>query len=65
MQGQIITDSLMADLHEQVRASLNPISDVRASRDYRREMAANLIVRALKEALGTPMPQIYGLDDYA
>ena len=55
----------MADLHEQVRASLNPISDVRASRDYRREMAANLIVRALKEALGTPMPQIYGLDDYA
>ena len=65
LQGQIITDSLMADLHEQVRASLNPISDVRASRDYRREMAANLIVRALKEALGTPMPQIYGLDDYA
>jgi hypothetical protein len=26
-------------------------------------MAANLLVRALKEARGLPMPQIYGLDD--
>jgi CO/xanthine dehydrogenase FAD-binding subunit len=53
----------MTTLHQQVLIALNPISDVRASRDYRREMAANLLVRALKEALGLPMPQIYGLDD--
>ena len=63
LQGQAITEALMTSLHQQVLIALNPISDVRASRDYRREMAANLLVRALKEALGLPMPQIYGLDD--
>ena len=63
LQGQAITEALMTALHQQVLIALNPISDVRASRDYRREMAANLLGRALKEALGLPMPQIYGLDD--
>ena len=65
LQGQVINDSLMAALHQLVHRSLDPISDVRASRDYRREMAANLIVRALKEALGSSMPQIYELENYA
>ena len=63
LQGQVITETLMTALHQQALAQLDPISDVRASRGYRREMAANLLVRALKEALGLPMPQIYGLDD--
>jgi xanthine dehydrogenase small subunit len=63
LQGQTITETLMTALHQQVLLALNPISDVRASRGYRREMAANLLVRALKEARGLPMPQIYGLDD--
>lgn len=62
LQGQAITEALMTALHEQVLLALNPISDVRASRHYRQEMAANLVVRALKEALGLTMPQIYGLD---
>lgn len=50
LAGKELDDGLLADVAECVRRAVKPISDHRASAEYRREMSAVLVVRALREA---------------
>jgi carbon-monoxide dehydrogenase medium subunit len=50
LSGKRIDEALLADVAERVRQAVKPISDHRASAEYRREMSAALTVRALREA---------------
>ncbi len=47
--GHKLSDGLIADACRQLAAELTPISDVRASSFYRKEMASSLLQRALLE----------------
>lgn len=48
--SQRIDDALLAQAAEAVAASVHPLSDARASAEYRREMASVAAVRALRQA---------------
>ena len=48
--GTYLTSSSLADAADQVRRSVNPQSDVHASSEYRRDVAAVLVKRALEAA---------------
>jgi CO/xanthine dehydrogenase FAD-binding subunit len=48
--GGTFDDDLLEAVGERVRQAVEPISDHRASAEYRREMSAALAVRALREA---------------
>jgi len=47
--------SLIAEAAEAAEAEARPISDVRSSADYRREMVRVLTARALRQALQAAM----------
>lgn len=49
LTGQLLTRALIAQAAEMVVADMQPISDVRASADYRRAMSCVLVRRALLE----------------
>jgi carbon-monoxide dehydrogenase medium subunit len=49
MTGRVLDEALIADAAEEVSRAVSPISDVRASAGYRRQMSAVLTRRALKE----------------
>lgn len=51
LAGGMFDDRLLEAVAEQVRQVVKPISDHRASAEYRREMSAVLTVRALNEAV--------------
>ena len=51
LRGQTITDELINRAAARARREARPITDVRASADYRREMVAVLSCRALRQAL--------------
>jgi aerobic carbon-monoxide dehydrogenase medium subunit len=50
--GQQITEALWQQIAEIVRADVRPISDQRASADYRRHVSGVAAVRALRQAAG-------------
>lgn len=50
-QGKVDEPTMVA-ASQSVADSISPISDVRGTADYRREMAVNLTYRALREVLG-------------
>jgi len=52
MAGEKITPELMARARELARDAVAPISDVRASADYRRHLTGVLLVRGLSALLG-------------
>ena len=49
LTGKALSDDLLARVGEAVMSEVSPISDSRASADYRREMSAVLARRALRE----------------
>ncbi len=49
--GQELTDSVLGQVRTMVRNEVNPISDLRASEAYRRDIAGTLITRGIKQAL--------------
>jgi carbon-monoxide dehydrogenase medium subunit len=52
LEGAIITDEVIAQAAAAAAAQSRPISDLRASKGYRREMVEVLTRRALREAVG-------------
>ena len=52
LQGQPISEELLQAVAEIVRSEVRPISDQRASADYRRRMSGVATVRALRQAVG-------------
>jgi xanthine dehydrogenase small subunit len=47
--GQPFTRDLFRDLSKEIERHVNPISDVRGSREYRLKLCQNLVVRAAHE----------------
>ena len=52
LTGQLPTEELFQHIATIVRAEVRPISDQRASADYRQRMSGVAIVRALRQAAG-------------
>jgi len=52
LRGQQATEALWREIAEIVRAEVRPISDQRASADYRRHVSGVAAVRALRQAAG-------------
>lgn len=52
--GRVLNESLIAEAAAEVSREVQPVSDARASSDYRREMSAVLVKRALRESGGLP-----------
>jgi probable selenate reductase FAD-binding subunit len=50
LEGQTVDDATIAAAAEAARAAVAPVSDFRASADYRREMVAVLAARAVRDA---------------
>ena len=51
LNGERLTESLIAQARDLAARSVSPIDDVRASASYRREVVADLLERLLEEAL--------------
>jgi len=51
LTGHTLNDSLIAEARELIVNAISPISDVRASADYRKNVIGNLLVRALQSQL--------------
>jgi probable selenate reductase FAD-binding subunit len=49
LKGRVLDDALIAEVAAEVARAVRPVSDVRASAEYRREMSAVLVKRALRE----------------
>ena len=65
LEGALLTRQLIAEVRESAKISVEPISDVRASAAYRRDMTANLITRGLEAALGLEQPNVYQVQMHA
>jgi carbon-monoxide dehydrogenase medium subunit len=50
LEGKKLTPSLLAEAAAAAAAEAKPVSDLRASADYRREMTEVLVRRALRHA---------------
>ncbi len=57
-----ITDRLIDAALERTKAALNPLTDVRASSDYRQAMAGAMLRRALKAFAGEEAPLVTEVD---
>ena len=53
-----LDDALLDEAEAVLRQSMNPLSDVRASADYRLDMAASMLVRALRALRGETQPLV-------
>jgi CO/xanthine dehydrogenase FAD-binding subunit len=51
LEGQDADDELLFEVEQAVRAEVSPISDWRASEEYRRRMSGVLVRRAILQAL--------------
>ncbi len=51
LEGQKVSDQLLAQMAEKASQLINPIDDVRSSAEYRREVAGVLIKRVIQDAL--------------
>ena len=60
--GQDIENPPIAECRKAIEADFQPISDVRASREYRYDMALNLLVKAIYNLAGKPMSYLAGAD---
>lgn len=55
LKGKVIIDAVLEECTTAVQKDISPISDVRASAEYRRALTAVLLKRALREALSREM----------
>jgi carbon-monoxide dehydrogenase medium subunit len=53
-RGQRLERGAMAELAREVIRDIHPISDLRGSAEYRREVTARLLARAVRQAAGIP-----------
>ncbi len=60
--GQDIENLPLAECRKAIEADFQPISDVRASREYRNDMALNLLVKAINNLAGKPTSYLAGAD---
>ncbi len=60
--GQDIENLPLAECRKAIEADFQPISDVRASREYRYDMALNLLVKAIYNLAGKPISYLAGAD---
>src|SRR6056297_2108606 len=50
IQGQKITEKLLEDITEMIKEEISPISDIRSTEEYRKDVTATLIKRAILQA---------------
>jgi xanthine dehydrogenase small subunit len=60
--GQDIENLPLAECRKAIEADFQPISDVRASREYRYDMALNLFAKAINNLAGKPISYLAGAD---
>lgn len=56
LEGKELKESLIREAGEVAQKECRPISDIRATAEYRREMVKVLAERAIKKSLGLPIP---------
>jgi CO/xanthine dehydrogenase FAD-binding subunit len=56
LEGKTLDDDVIREAGERAQKECRPISDVRASAEYRKEMVKVLVGRAIKKSLGFPIP---------
>lgn len=56
LEGRCVGDETIREAAEIASRECQPISDLRASADYRRQMVKALVERAIKQSLGFPIP---------
>ena len=56
LEGKILDEGVIREAGERAQKECRPISDIRASAEYRKEMVKVLVGRAIKKSLGIPIP---------
>jgi carbon-monoxide dehydrogenase medium subunit len=56
LEGKTLDDVVIREAGEKAQKECRPISDIRASAEYRKEMVKVLVSRAIKKSLGLPIP---------
>lgn len=58
LEGQLISEAVVQQAADLAASALNPLTDVRASADYRKAMAVQMLVRSLRELNGEELLDI-------
>ena len=58
LQGKAVSEINIDRALALLEAAINPLSDVRASADYRSQVAVNMLDRALREQSGEVIPSV-------
>jgi carbon-monoxide dehydrogenase medium subunit len=56
LEGKTLDEKTVQEAGEKAREECRPISDIRASAEYRRDAVKVLVERAIKKSLGIPIP---------
>jgi len=56
LEGKILDEEVIQEAGERAQRECHPISDIRASAEYRKEMVQVLVGRAIKKSLSIPIP---------
>lgn len=56
LQGKILQEEVIQEAALRAQQECQPISDIRASAIYRREMVKIMVARAIKKSIGLPIP---------
>lgn len=57
LEGKLMEEEAIREAAERAAQECQPITDLRATADYRREMVKVLVERAIKQCLGFPIPE--------
>ncbi|MBT5701535.1 MAG: xanthine dehydrogenase small subunit [Gammaproteobacteria bacterium] len=63
--GKTVSEELLTDVSEALGEAMSPLTDVRASAEYRTAMARSMVVRALNEFSGISKPLVMELELHA
>ena len=56
LEGKVLDEEVIREAGERAQKECRPISDVRASAEYRKEIVKVLVERAIKKSLGISIP---------
>ena len=56
LEGKVLDEEVIREAGERAQKECQPISDVRASAEYRKEIVKVLVERAIKKSMGNPIP---------